>query len=74
MYFMFHHFEVCGGHLSLCDMLLLTAEQCVLRKIKGCCQLSVTFFSFDRTSYAFHTAVLISRMFVIEYLKYLDFT
>lgn len=74
MYFIFHHFEVCGGHLLLYDMLLLTAEHCVLRKRKGCCQLSVTFFSYDRTSYAFHTAVLISHMFVIEYLKYLDFT
>lgn len=74
MYFIFHHFEVCGGHLLLYDMLLLTAEHCVLRKRKGCCQLSVTFFSYDRTSYAFHTAVLISHMFVIKYLKYLDFT
>lgn len=40
---------------------------------KRCPQLSVTFFSVDRTSYAFHAAVLISRVFVIDYLKCLDF-
>lgn len=45
-----------------------------LQTRRRCPQLSVTFFSADRTSYAFHAAVLISRVFVIEYLKCLDFT
>lgn len=45
-----------------------------LQTSRRCPQLSVTFFWVDRTSYAFHAAVLISRVFVIEYLKCLDFT
>lgn len=63
--------------IALWDM-LLPVKHCVLRNLpakkKKCHQLSVTFFSIDRTSYAFHAAVLISRMFVTEYLKRLGFT
>lgn len=63
------------SHCAICcsSMPNTLSWETFLQTRRRCPQLSVTFFSVDTTSYAFHAAVLISRVFVIEYLKCLDF-